>query len=94
MARQLRLRLGRPASHSRDEFVTGPSNTEAVAALDAWPAWPGGTLALVGPEGGWTGGEIQAFKNAGFVAVKLTTTILRVETAAIAIAALIGSSQP
>jgi chromosomal replication initiation ATPase DnaA len=51
MARQLRLRLGRPASHSRDEFVDGPSNAEAVAALDAWPAWPGGALALVGPEG-------------------------------------------
>jgi chromosomal replication initiation ATPase DnaA len=51
MARQLRLRLGRPASHSRDEFVAGPSNAQAVAALDAWPAWPGGTLALIGPEG-------------------------------------------
>lgn len=50
-------------------------------------------LALVGPEGGWTDGEIQAFQNAGFVAVKLTTTILRVETAAVAIAVLIGSSQ-
>jgi chromosomal replication initiation ATPase DnaA len=51
MARQLRLRLGRPASHSRDEFVIGPSNAVAVAAVDAWPAWPGGTLALIGPEG-------------------------------------------
>jgi chromosomal replication initiation ATPase DnaA len=51
MARQLRLRLGRPASHSRDEFVIGPSNAAAVAAVDAWPAWPGGTLALIGPEG-------------------------------------------
>jgi chromosomal replication initiation ATPase DnaA len=51
MARQLRLRLGRPASHSREEFVAGPSNADAVAAIDAWPAWPGGTLALIGPEG-------------------------------------------
>jgi len=51
MARQLRLRLGRPASHSREEFVAGPSNADAVAAIDAWPAWPGGTLVLIGPEG-------------------------------------------
>jgi chromosomal replication initiation ATPase DnaA len=51
MARQLRLRLGRPASHSRAEFVAGPSNAEATAAIDAWPSWPGGALALVGPEG-------------------------------------------
>ena len=29
----------------------GPSNAEAVAALDAWPRWPGGTLVLVGAEG-------------------------------------------
>jgi len=51
MARQLRLRLGRPASHSRDEFVAGPSNAAALSALDAWPGWPNGALALVGPEG-------------------------------------------
>jgi chromosomal replication initiation ATPase DnaA len=51
MARQLRLRLGRPASHSRDEFVHGPSNALATQAVDAWPRWPAGCLALVGPEG-------------------------------------------
>ncbi|MDB5475437.1 MAG: DnaA-related protein [Phenylobacterium sp.] len=51
MARQLRLRLGQSASHSRDAFVAGPSNADAVAAVDGWPRWPGGCLALVGPEG-------------------------------------------
>jgi len=51
MARQLRLRLRRPASHSRDEFVQGPSNAQAVGAIDAWPGWHGGALSLVGPEG-------------------------------------------
>ena len=51
MARQLRLRLGRQPSHSRDEFVVGPSNAQAVELLDAWPRWHGGCLALVGPEG-------------------------------------------
>lgn len=51
MARQLRLRLDRPAVYSRDEFVAGPSNATAAAAVDAWPAWIGGALAVVGPEG-------------------------------------------
>lgn len=51
MARQLRLRLDRPAAFSRDEFVAGPSNAVAAAAVDAWPAWLGGAIALVGPEG-------------------------------------------
>jgi chromosomal replication initiation ATPase DnaA len=51
MARQLRLGLGRPTSHSREEFVAGPSNAQALAAIDAWPRWPGGAVALVGPEG-------------------------------------------
>jgi chromosomal replication initiation ATPase DnaA len=49
MARQLRLSLKRPASHTRDEFVHGASNAEALAAIDAWPRWAGGCLALVGP---------------------------------------------
>jgi len=51
MARQLRLSLRRPAAHTRDSFVQGASNAEAVRALDAWPRWPGGALVLVGPEG-------------------------------------------
>lgn len=49
--RQLRLELRRPVSFAREEFVTGPSNAQALAALDAWEAWPGGALALIGPEG-------------------------------------------
>ncbi len=51
MARQLRLSLLRPAAHTRDAFVRGASNAQAVAAIDAWPVWPGGVLTLVGPEG-------------------------------------------
>ena len=49
MARQLRLSMKRPASHTRDEFVHGASNAEATRAVDAWPRWTGGCLALVGP---------------------------------------------
>jgi len=51
MAKQLRLGLRGPAAHTREAFIQGASNVEAVSALDAWPRWPGGALALVGPEG-------------------------------------------
>jgi len=51
MARQLRLSLARPSAHSFAEFVRGPSNAVAAAAVEAWPAWHGGSLALVGPKG-------------------------------------------
>src|SRR4051812_34955998 len=51
MARQLRLSLKRPAPFTRDTFIRGASNAEALTALDAWPRWPGGALVLVGPEG-------------------------------------------
>lgn len=51
MARQLRLKLSRPASHAREDFVLGPSNAHAIDLLDAWPRWHGGCLVLIGPEG-------------------------------------------
>jgi chromosomal replication initiation ATPase DnaA len=50
--KQLRLKLRRRAAAGRADFVISPTNAEAIAALDAWPAWHGGCLALVGPEGG------------------------------------------
>lgn len=51
MARQLRLSLGREGQPSFGNFVRGPSNAAAVAAVEAWPGWQDGRLALVGPEG-------------------------------------------
>ena len=51
MARQLRLSLERQAAPTLDDFVRGPSNREAVAAIEAWPAWRTGALAVVGPPG-------------------------------------------
>jgi len=49
--RQLRLKLRRPPSFARSDFVHSPTNEAALKALDAWPAWHGGCLALIGPEG-------------------------------------------
>jgi 16S rRNA (uracil1498-N3)-methyltransferase len=47
--------------------------------------------AFIGPEGGWTGDELTQFTTGGTIAVQLTSTILRVETAAIAVASIVGS---
>lgn len=51
MGRQLRLELRRPPSYRRDEFIVSPGNATAVQAIDAWPQWHSGCLALVGPAG-------------------------------------------
>lgn len=51
MARQLRLSLARERPASLDAFARGASNAEAVAAVEAWPAWQGGCLTIVGPQG-------------------------------------------
>jgi 16S rRNA (uracil1498-N3)-methyltransferase len=46
---------------------------------------------FIGPEGGWTEDELRAFAEAGVAPAGLTRTILRVETAAVAAAAVVGS---
>lgn len=51
MSRQFRLKLDRTETFRREDFVVSPSNAEAVKAVDAWPNWHGGALALIGPEG-------------------------------------------
>ena len=48
---QLRLKLERPRDYRREDFVVSPANAAAVEALERWPNWHGGALALVGPEG-------------------------------------------
>jgi chromosomal replication initiation ATPase DnaA len=48
---QLRLALRRQPSFGRADFIVSDRNRDAVAAVDSWPNWPGGRLALFGPEG-------------------------------------------
>lgn len=49
---------------------------------------PCGVTCFIGPEGGWTDEEMSELTNANVVAVSLGPTVLRVETAAVAIAAI------
>ena len=48
---QLALAWPATAAAGRDDFMVSAANATAVALLDAWPDWPDGRLALVGPEG-------------------------------------------
>ncbi len=51
MSTQFRLPLTAAPTYAREDFAVSPSNAEAVARVEAWPAWPEGRLALVGPAG-------------------------------------------
>lgn len=65
---------------------TAPKSEEA----DAWGERSGASGALlVGPEGGWTDEERQELQRAGYRAVHLGERVLRLETAAIAGAAIV-----
>jgi chromosomal replication initiation ATPase DnaA len=47
---QFRLELQRATSYRREDFIVSPTNIGAVRAVDSWPLWHTGALALVGPE--------------------------------------------
>ncbi len=65
---------------------------DAMPIVEAVELAPGRQfLMLIGPEGGWTEQEIDQFVAAGAAGLKLTDSVLRVETAAIATAAVIMS---
>lgn len=48
-------------------------------------------IAFVGPEGGWTDDERRAARDAGLTSVSLSPTILRAETAAVALCAVMAA---
>jgi chromosomal replication initiation ATPase DnaA len=72
---QQRLALDQPWPHDRANFIVSDCNAAALAAIDAWPKWPGGKLALVGPEGsGKTHLATLWAKRAGAVVVDAGAT--------------------
>jgi 16S rRNA (uracil1498-N3)-methyltransferase len=62
-----------------------------IMLRDAVAEHGGDILLAVGPEGGWTAGEIELFRAAGWTSASLGNTILRAETAAIAAVAVVLS---
>ncbi|QUS39738.1 chromosomal replication initiator DnaA [Tardiphaga alba] len=49
--RQLAFALPHAESLSRDDFLEGSANAEALGLVDGWPDWPNRVMVLVGPEG-------------------------------------------
>jgi len=66
---------------------------------EATPIWrmvaklPKRLMILIGPEGGWTDTEDASCRAAGAIAVSVTATTLRIETAAVAAAAIVQSAR-
>lgn len=50
-SRQLAFTLPHAESLSRDDFLEGPGNAQALALIERWPDWPNRVMMLVGPEG-------------------------------------------
>ncbi len=50
-SRQLTFRWPHSPSFAREDFLSAPSNLDALAAVDQWPNWGVRILMLVGPEG-------------------------------------------
>jgi 16S rRNA (uracil1498-N3)-methyltransferase len=66
------------------------AESEADARLgDVLPSWATEVALAIGPEGGWSDGELAWFYEAEWTAASLGGTILRAETAAIVGAALV-----
>ena len=82
------------ALQSRSDAFQGVLTTEkAGRPLRAMAeALRGDVTLFIGPEGGWEPGELDAFEAAGVVPVRLGATILRLETAAVAAAAIVTAS--
>lgn len=49
--RQLALVLPHAESLTRDNFMEGSANAQALSLIDGWPDWPNRVMMLSGPEG-------------------------------------------
>lgn len=73
--------LAQAAAHNALSLILAPG---AGRRLETLPRPSGPVIVLVGPEGGWEAGELEAARAAGFMALGLGPRILRTETAGIA----------
>jgi len=89
------MRIGKPLSFK--EAISTNQNTRLVIADasggDYRPGGAGTVRALVGPEGGWTDGEMSAAREAGAQVVGLGPHVLRIETAAVVLCAMIARAE-
>jgi len=85
--RRLEEVLARLAGEMR--IVLDPEGPAEAADTIRRAAAASEVAVAVGPEGGWSAGEIRRFREAGFLSLRLGPRILRTETAAIVSTALL-----
>lgn len=76
--------LAKAMAQNARRLLLAPEGSTALQALGK-PLEP--VIVMVGPEGGWEEGEMQAAHTAGFTAVRLGPRVLRTETAGAAVLA-------
>jgi 16S rRNA (uracil1498-N3)-methyltransferase len=81
-------RAAQPAEAGRAGFLSIESSATPIASF--FENDVANIMLLVGPEGGWTDEELALFKAHQLLALKLTDTVLRVETAAVAAMAVVA----
>ncbi len=100
-ARRLRPPLLRPAARPKDAFASAGARHAVAVLCSERPEAPGLRAVLqgrssssaalaIGPEGGWTDGELLAAREAGFAEASLGANILRTETAVVAALAAVN----
>lgn len=82
------LKRGYPAGR----FLYGYPSPDCPPLVN-YPFGADDVIAFIGPEGGLTDEEITFLRNNGAVAVRLTDTILRIETAAVAFASILAAQR-
>jgi 16S rRNA (uracil1498-N3)-methyltransferase len=76
--------LAKAMAQNARRLLLAPEGRTALQALDK-PTEP--VVIMVGPEGGWEEGELQAAQAAGFQTLRLGPRVLRTETAGAAVLA-------
>jgi len=86
------IKLSEAMNLSQPRRIVLAESEEQTLLRDLLPSDTSDATALaIGPEGGWTDDEVQAFQQAGWISASLGNTILRAETAAIAALAIAAS---
>ncbi|MFH1678304.1 MAG: RsmE family RNA methyltransferase [Candidatus Omnitrophota bacterium] len=79
-----------PLHSTIGESAPDSFNQDVLNLKDSIPeSFPKSILAMIGPEGDFTGQELEQARKAGFIPVSLGKQVLRVDTAALAVAAFL-----
>jgi len=82
------IQLADSVDSDQPRWIADPNHGTPIGSLASYPI--DSILVAVGPEGGFDDQETQLARELGFQPVQLGPAILRIETAAIAVASILG----